>query len=114
MLPRGDLSYVIRGIGLVKDLNDLGKIVVKTENGVPVFLNDVGTLKYGNLERKGILGYSDKKRNYSESVEGIVLLLRGQNPSQVLEGVHQAVDELNNETLPPGVRIHPFWTEQIW
>ena len=108
MLPRGDLSYVIRGIGLVKDLNDLGKIVVKTENGVPVFLNDVGTLKYGNLERKGILGYTDTKRNYSESVEGIVLLLRGQNPSQVLEGVHQAVDELNNETLPPGVRIHPF------
>ncbi|KUY29594.1 efflux RND transporter permease subunit [Elizabethkingia ursingii] len=108
MLPRGDLSYVIRGIGLVKDLNDLGKIVVKTENGVPVFLNDVGTLKYGNLERKGILGYTDKKRNYSESVEGIVLLLRGQNPSQVLEGVHEAVDELNNETLPPGVRIHPF------
>ena len=41
-------------------------------------------------------------------MEGIVLLLRGQNPSQVLEGVHQAIDELNNETLPPGVRIHPF------
>lgn len=108
MLPRGNLAYVIRGIGLVKDLNDLGKIVVKTENGVPVFLNDVGTLKYGNLERKGILGYTDRKRNYPESIEGIVLLLRGQNPSQVLEGVHQAIDELNNETLPPGVKIHPF------
>jgi len=108
MLPRGNLAYVIRGIGLVKDLNDLGKIVVKTQNGVPVFLNDVGTLKYGNLERKGILGYTDKKRNYSESVEGIVLLLRGQNPSQVLEGVHEAIEELNNETLPPGVKIHPF------
>ncbi|WP_278381340.1 efflux RND transporter permease subunit [Chryseobacterium arthrosphaerae] len=108
MLPRGNLAYVIRGIGLVKDLDDLGKIVVKTENGVPVFLNDVGTLKYGNLERKGILGYTDRKRNYAESVEGIVLLLRGQNPSQVLEGVHAAVDELNNEILPPGVKIHPF------
>lgn len=108
MLPRGNLAYVIRGIGLVKDLNDLGKIVVKTENGVPVFLNDVGTLKYGNLERKGILGYTDRKRNYAESLEGIVLLLRGQNPSQVLEGVHEAIDELNNETLPPGVKIHPF------
>ncbi|WP_185287663.1 efflux RND transporter permease subunit [Chryseobacterium lactis] len=108
MLPRGNLAYVIRGIGLVKDLNDLGKIVVKTENGVPVFLNDVGTLKYGNLERKGILGYTDRKRNYPESVEGIVLLLRGQNPSQVLEGVHEAIDELNNETLPPGVKIHAF------
>lgn len=108
MLPRGNLAYVIRGIGLVKDLDDLGKIVVKTQNGVPVFLNDVGTLKYGNLERKGILGYTDKKRNYSESVEGIVLLLRGQNPSQVLEGVHEAIEELNNETLPAGVKIHPF------
>ncbi|AYZ13590.1 efflux RND transporter permease subunit [Chryseobacterium arthrosphaerae] len=108
MLPRGNLAYVIRGIGLVKDLDDLGKIVVKTENGVPVFLNDVGTLKYGNLERKGILGYTDRKRNYAESVEGIVLLLRGQNPSQVLEGVHAAVDELNNEILPPRVKIHPF------
>ncbi|UKB80505.1 efflux RND transporter permease subunit [Chryseobacterium sp. MEBOG07] len=108
MLPRGNLAYVIRGIGLVKDLNDLGKIVVKTQNGVPVFLNDVGTLKYGNLERKGVLGYTDRKRNYSESVEGIVLLLRGQNPSQVLDGVHEAIEELNNETLPPGVKIHPF------
>ncbi|WP_223599937.1 efflux RND transporter permease subunit [Chryseobacterium sp. GVT01B] len=108
MLPRGNLAYVIRGIGLVKDLDDLGKIVIKTQNGVPVFLNDVGTLKYGNLERKGILGYTDRKRNYSESVEGIVLLLRGQNPSQVLEGVHEAIEELNNETLPPGVKIHPF------
>lgn len=108
MLPRGNLAYVIRGIGLVKDLDDLGKIVVKTQNGVPVFLNDVGTLKYGNLERKGILGYTDRNRNYSESVEGIVLLLRGQNPSQVLEGVHEAIEELNNETLPPGVKIHPF------
>ncbi|MDQ1855465.1 efflux RND transporter permease subunit [Chryseobacterium sp. WLY505] len=108
MLPRGNLAYVIRGIGLVKDLDDLGKIVVKTQNGVPVFLNDVGILKYGNLERKGILGYTDRNRNYSESVEGIVLLLRGQNPSQVLEGVHEAIEELNNETLPPGVKIHPF------
>ncbi|RLJ33891.1 cobalt-zinc-cadmium resistance protein CzcA [Chryseobacterium sp. 7] len=108
MLPRGNLAYVIRGIGLVKDLDDLGKIVVKTQNGVPVFLNDVGTLKYGNLERKGILGYTDRKRNYSESVEGIVLLLRGQNPSQVLDGVHEAIEELNNEILPSGVKIHPF------
>lgn len=108
MLPRGNLAYVIRGIGLVKDLDDLGKIVVKTQNGVPVFLNDVGTLKYGNLERKGVLSYTDRKRDYSESVEGIVLLLRGQNPSEVLEGVHEAIEELNNETLPPGVKILPF------
>ncbi|NAW51094.1 CusA/CzcA family heavy metal efflux RND transporter [Elizabethkingia argentiflava] len=106
VLPRGELGYVIRGIGLVKNLKDLGKIVVKSENGVPIFLSDMGELKYGNLERKGVLGYTDRKRNYSESLEGIVLLLKGQNPSNVLKGIHEAVDELNNGDLPEGVRIH--------
>lgn len=108
MLSRGDLSYVIRGIGLVKDLDDLGRIVIKTENGVPIYLDDLGTLKYGNLERKGVLGFYDGVRDYSDGVEGIVQMLRGENPSQVLEGVHQAVDELNNETLPEGTRLHVF------
>lgn len=108
MLSRGDLSYVIRGIGLVKDLKDLGRIVIKTENGVPVYLNDLGTLKYGSLERKGVLGFYDGVRDYSDGVEGIVQMLRGENPSQVLEGVHKAVDELNNETLPKGTRLHVF------
>lgn len=108
MLSRGDLSYVIRGIGLVKDLQDLGNIVLKTENGVPVYLNDIGKLKYGNLERKGVLGFNDGVHNYADGVEGIVQMLRGENPSQVLEEVHQAVDELNNEILPKGTRIHPF------
>lgn len=108
MLSRGDLSYVIRGIGLIKDLKDLGRIVIKTENGVPVYLDDLGTLKYGSLERKGVLGFYDGVRDYSDGVEGIVQMLRGENPSQVLEGVHQAVDELNNETLPKGTRLHVF------
>lgn len=108
MLAQGELSYVIRGIGLVKDLEDLGNIVVKSHNGVPVYLNDVGTLKYGNLERKGVLGFKDDKRDYSEGVEGIVQMLRYQNPSEVLENVKSAVDELNNDILPKGVTIHPF------
>ena len=108
MLSRGDLSYVIRGIGLVKDLKDLGRIVIKTENGIPVYLDDLGTLKYGNLERKGVLGFFDGVRDYSDGGEGIVQMLRGENPSQVLEGVHRAVDELNNETLPKGTHLHVF------
>ncbi|MEG1934653.1 MAG: CusA/CzcA family heavy metal efflux RND transporter, partial [Rikenellaceae bacterium] len=108
MLSHGDLSYVIRGIGLVKGLDDLGNIVVKTENGVPIYLSDIGKLKQGTLERKGVLGFTDSERDYSDGVEGIVQMLRHQNPSQVLEGVKQAVDELNNDILPEGVSIHPF------
>lgn len=108
MLSRGDLSYVIRGIGLIKDLDDLGQIVIKTANGIPVYLNDIGKLKYGSLERKGVLGFTDNVRDYSDGVEGIVQMLRGENPSKVLEEVHKAVEELNNETLPEGTRLHVF------
>lgn len=108
ILNRGDLSYVVRGIGQVSSLEDLGKIVVSSEKGVPVFLNDIGKLKLGNLERKGILGYTDRTREYSESIEGIVLLLKHENPSLVLENINAAITELNNETLPEGVHIHTF------
>jgi len=108
VLNRGEQGYVVRGIGLVSDLEDLGKIVVTTVNNTPIFLNDLGKLKYGNLERKGVFGYTDRKREDSESIEGICLLLKGENPSKVLEGLHQAVDELNNEILPEGVHIHAF------
>lgn len=108
ILNRGDLGYVVRGIGQVASLDDLGKIVVSSEKGVPIFLNDIGKIKFGNLERKGVLGYSDRTREYSESIEGIVLLLKHQNPSVVLEGINKAVDELNSETLPEGVHIHAF------
>lgn len=108
MLSHGDLSYVIRGIGLVRDLEDLGRIVIKTEKGMPVYLSDLGTLKYGTLERKGVLGFKDKERNYSDGVEGIVQMLRGQNPSRVLEGVHAAVEELNSDILPKGTKLHVF------
>jgi len=107
-LTHGDLGYVIRGIGLVKDLQDFGKIVIKSEKGTPILLSDIGELKYGNLERKGVLGYTDRNTEYSEGIEGIVLLLRGQDPSTVLKDIHNTVDELNNEILPKDVKIHAF------
>jgi len=109
VVNRGDQSYVVRGIGLVKNLEDMGRIVVKSVKGVPIYLNDIGKLKYGNLERKGALGYSDKRgADYSDNIQGIVLLLKRQNPSVVLKGVNEAVDELNNGLLPQGVKIHTF------
>ena len=104
-IQRGDQSYVVRGIGLIRDLNDMGNIVVETINGSPVYLSDLGTLKHGSLERKGVLGYVDDNLDMEDGVEGIVQMLRYQNPSEVLKEVHAAVDELNRETLPKGVHI---------
>ncbi|EPG75863.1 heavy metal efflux pump, CzcA family [Leptospira fainei serovar Hurstbridge str. BUT 6] len=104
ILRMGDLAYVVRGIGLIRSLEDLGRIVVDTRKGIPIFLKDLGDLKLGELGRKGILGRDFK----TDEVSGIVLLLRYQNPSAVLKGVHSKVDELNNGLLPSGVKVVPY------
>lgn len=106
-LVRGDQSYVVRAEGLISGLEDMGRIVVKSVDGTPVYLSDLGTLRYGNLERKGIMGYLDDETDYKDGVEGIIQILRYQNPSEVLEKVHEAVEELNGEVLPGDVRIYP-------
>jgi len=104
IVTRGDLGYVVRGIGLIRSLDDLGNVVVAENGGVPVFLKDLGKLKLGALERKGICGKDEE----SDVVSGIVLLLKHQNPSDVLAGIHQKVEELNTEILPPDVKIVPY------
>ncbi|MDO5321283.1 MAG: CusA/CzcA family heavy metal efflux RND transporter [Bacteroidia bacterium] len=106
-LVRGDQSFVVRAEGLITDLKDMEGIVVRNVGGTPIFLGDLGTLRYGNLERKGILGYLDDDTDYRDGVEGIVQILRYQNPSEVLDKVHSAVEELNSDVLPKGVRIYP-------
>lgn len=100
-ISRGEQGYVIRGIGLVRTLSDLGAIVVTQRNGVPILVRDLGKLMYSHQEREGILG----KDNNPDTIEGIVNMLRRQNPSQVLKGIHAKVAELNKQLLPMDVRI---------
>lgn len=107
MLVRGDQSFVVRAEGLISDLKDMEDIVVKNVDGTPIFLGDLGILRYGNLERKGIMGYLDDEIDYRDGVEGIVQILRYQNPSEVLDKVHATVEELNADVLPHGVKISP-------
>lgn len=104
IMVRGDQGFVVRGIGLIRNLEDLGNIVVAEDHGTPVFLRSLGELHLGALARNGILG---RDRN-PDGVSGIVLLLRGENPSRVLEGVHERVDALNHGLLPPDVRVVPY------
>ena len=104
IMLRGDQGFVVRGIGLIRNLEDLGNIVVSEQAGTPVMLRALGTLQLGALARNGILG---KDRN-PDGVSGIVLLLRGNNPSRVLEGIHERVAALNHGLLPPDVRVVPY------
>ena len=105
VVSRGDLGFVIRAIGLVQTLEDLGAIVVAQRNGTPIFLRDLGRLKLANLERHGIVGKNEKH----DSIEGTVLLLKGENPSQVLLGVHRKIAELNERLATDDVRIMTYY-----
>ncbi|WP_285410523.1 CusA/CzcA family heavy metal efflux RND transporter [Variovorax sp. efr-133-TYG-130] len=103
-IARGEQSYVVRGIGLITSLDDLGAVVVSQSGGSPVLVRDLGRLQFGHQERGGILG---KDRN-PDTIEGIVLMLKYENPSRVLEGVHKKIDELQAQLAPMGVKIVPY------
>ena len=103
-ISRGEQSYIIRGIGMVRTLDDLGSIVVTQRNSMPILVRDLGKTTYSHQEREGILG----KDANPDTIEGIVQLLRYQNPSEVLKGVHARVAELGKQLEPMGVRIVPY------
>ncbi len=100
-VSRGDQSYVIRGVGLIHTLADIGSIVVTQVGGAPVLVRDLGRTTLSHQEREGIFG---KDRN-PDTIEGIVLMLKYQNPSQTLRGVHAKVAELNAQLAGAG-RAH--------
>jgi cobalt-zinc-cadmium resistance protein CzcA len=103
-VSRGDQSYVIRGVGLIHDLESIGSVVVTQVNGTPVLVRDLGRTTLSHQEREGILG----KDSNPDTIEGIVLMLKYQNPSQTLRGVHAKVAELNVKLAADGVRIVPY------
>ncbi|MGA3158275.1 MAG: CusA/CzcA family heavy metal efflux RND transporter [Steroidobacteraceae bacterium] len=103
-VSRGDQSYVIRGVGLMRSLADLGSTVVTQLNGAPVLVRDLGRTTLSHQEREGILG----KDNNPDTIEGIVLMLKYQNPSQTLRGIHAKVLELNQQLAKDDVRIVPY------
>ncbi|WP_208513204.1 CusA/CzcA family heavy metal efflux RND transporter [Variovorax sp.] len=103
-IARGEQSYVVRGIGQIRSLDDLGAVMVSNSGGAPVLVRDLGRLQFGHQERGGILG----KNTDPDTIEGIVLMLKYENPSRVLEGVHRKIDALQAELAPLGVRIVPY------
>ena len=103
-ISRGEQGYVIRGIGMVRTLGDIGAIVVTQRNGVPILVSDLGKMTYNHQERQGILGRDANP----DTIEGIVLLLKGENPSEVLKGIHAKVAQLTKQLEPMGVRIVPY------
>src|SRR5437899_580350 len=107
LLRMGQQSLAIRGSRLIQNSKDIGNIVLDSQKNVPVFVRDVGKLAVGNLPQTGIFA-ANRDPLGPGGVEAIVLMRRGENPSEVLHHIHEAVEEINTTRLPRGVQIVPI------
>jgi heavy metal efflux system protein len=108
LLDLGQQSLPIRGSGLIQSSDDIASIVVDAQKGVPIFAHDIGRITVGAQPQTGLFGLDERIVPHG-GVEGIVLMRRWENPSEVLKALHEAVEELRASRLPRGVRITPIY-----
>ena len=102
---QGGQFYYVRGLGLLRDEKDIGNVIVGSQNGVPVRVRDIGEVTIGNAPRLGEFGFNKS----DDSVEGVILMLTGEQTQNVLKGVEAKTKELNESILPPDVKVVPFY-----
>src|SRR6476646_7558326 len=102
---QGGQFYYVRGIGLVRNTDDIGNVVVGSNKGVPIRVRDIGDVTIGHAPRLGQFGFQKN----DDAVEGVILMLRGEQTQNVLKGVEAKTEELNRLILPPDVKIHPYY-----
>lgn len=106
VLPRFAEQYLIRGVGLIKNLDDVGAIVLKEVDGTPVYVRDVAEVKIGTGVRAGAV----VKNGVTESVGGVVMMIRAGNAKEIVSRIKERVAEINAKgMLPEGLRIVPFY-----
>lgn len=106
VLPQNAEQYLIRGVGLVKDLDDIRLIVVKEINGTPVFIRDVAEVAFGHAVRVGAV----VKNGTTEAVGGVVMMMAGGNAKAVVSDIKKKVADINdNNMLPGGLKIEAYY-----
>ncbi len=111
IIQRGEQGFVVRGIGAIHTKDDIKNIVVTSVNGVPVFIRDLASVEEFPLPPAGVLGYTlqpndSTKIDVNSSIQGLIAMRRGENPSDVVEALKERVNEINENDLPAGVRLH--------
>ena len=108
IIQRGTQAFAVRSIGAIRNVEDIRNIVLTVQNGVPVFVKNVGSVEEFPLPPSGVLGYAIREDDSTvvdvpSSVQGLVAMRRGEDPSKVVEALKEQVKELNETALPPGV-----------
>ena len=100
---QGSQFFYVRGLGLVSKTEDIGDIVVGNNNGVPVRIRDIGEVTIGHAPRLGEFGF----QNDDDRVEGVILMLTGEQTQNVLKRVEEKTKEINRDLLPHDVKVRP-------
>lgn len=109
VIEKNGQAYVVRGMGLLNSIEDINNIIVTDKAGVPVLVRNVATVIQSDLPRVGQVGLN----NNDDVVEGIVVMRKGENPSEVLQRVKAKIEELNTRILPRGVRMQTFYDRDV-
>lgn len=104
IIQRGSQAYVVRGIGLLESVEDIENILIEVKGGTPIKVKHVATVSVSSKPRLGQVGLNDE----DDVVQGIVIMLRGQNPGDVIQNLKTKIAELNDRILPKDVQIEPF------
>ena len=112
-IEQGAQQINVQSLGLFKSVQDIENTVVKTQNGAPISIKDIATVAQGPKIRLGQIGKATHRPDGAivdnpDTVEGIVLLQKGDDSDPVLHGIHEEVKSLNNRILPKGVQVVPF------
>ncbi|MBI3804346.1 MAG: efflux RND transporter permease subunit [Nitrospirae bacterium] len=108
-LEQGEQQFLIRGIGLLRSSEDIGNVLVAEHDGTPLFIRDLARIRVGAVPRQGIVGQDQE----DDIVTGIVVMRKGENPSEVLADVKNKMETLNRSILPKGVQIVSFY-DRSW
>jgi len=112
-IEQGSQQINVRGVGLVSDVRDIEKTVIKAQNGTPLRIKDIAVVTQGPKIRLGQIGRAYHRadgvvEDDNDVVEGIVFLRKGADTATMLESLHAMVNRLNDHILPPGVKIVPY------
>ena len=101
VIEQGDQAYVVRGVGLLDKITDIENITIKLNGSTPILIKNVANVIVSSKPRLGQVGFNEE----NDLIEGIVIMLRGENPSEVINRLKEKISELNQRTLPENVKI---------
>ena len=104
IIQKGSQAFVVRGVGLLESIEDIENILIEVKGSTPIRVKQVATVDVSSKPRLGQVGLDDE----DDLVQGIVIMLRGQNPGEVIKNLKEKITELNERILPDNMKIEPF------